>query len=138
MISEDLKTTLTRLESEISWINGISSEYEYQEALKLLSYYMCDESTHSFFVKMLARLVADYEQDIISRLIIKNDNGEEDKGLATLKTLMAHHRTKGLELIDVLGSRSLVSQIINGKRSLTIPHIYALARFYKVSPALFI
>lgn len=51
-------------------------------------------------------------------------------GVAHLCTLIDPHKLTYSDLKDEIGSKSLVSQIVSGQRSLTIAHIKALsARF---------
>lgn len=60
-----------------------------------------------------------------------------DSGVALLKTLMEQHQLKAEDLKSELGSKSLVSMILNGSRKLTVKHIEALSRRFGISPALF-
>lgn len=54
-----------------------------------------------------------------------------------LKFLMEEH---GLDQDDLpeIGSQSLVSKILNGKRKLTLEHIRHLSKRFGVSPAIFV
>ena len=56
--------------------------------------------------------------------------------LALLKVLMEQH---GLGVADLpeIGSKSLVSRILNGNRNLTKKHIETLSHRFGISPALF-
>ena len=59
-----------------------------------------------------------------------------DDGVAVLRLLMDQHGLTGSDLPE-LGSKSLVSKILKGERSLTRRHIEALARRFGISPTLF-
>jgi len=87
-------------------------------------------------IELLARSIEHWE-----------DNAEEFAGFnalvaaldgeATLKVLMEQH---GLGVADLpeIGSKSLVSKILNGKgRTLTKNHIVALSARFEVSPGIF-
>ena len=55
-----------------------------------------------------------------------------------IRFLMEHHALKQADLLPVFGSRSVASDVINGKREPSKAHIRRLAEFFHVSPALFL
>ena len=59
------------------------------------------------------------------------------KPLEALKFLMAENGMKPADLGQVLGSRSLASQVLNGKRGLSKAIIARLSERFKVAPGLF-
>ena len=52
--------------------------------------------------------------------------------------LMEHKELRQADLLPILGSRSVASAVLSGKRELSKAHIRKLAVFFKVSPTLFI
>jgi HTH-type transcriptional regulator / antitoxin HigA len=54
-----------------------------------------------------------------------------------LNELIEANNLKQKDLVDVFGSPSIISEILNGKRSLTIEHIKKLSRRFHVSPEVF-
>ncbi|STF51892.1 putative DNA-binding protein [Escherichia coli] len=58
-------------------------------------------------------------------------------GKAVIRTLMDQY---GLTLSDLpeIGSKSMVSRVLSGKRKLTLEHAKKLATRFGISPALFI
>ncbi len=50
---------------------------------------------------------------------------------------MEANSLKQKDLVDVFGTPSIVSEVLNGKRGLTIEHIKKLSRRFHVSPELF-
>jgi HTH-type transcriptional regulator / antitoxin HigA len=52
--------------------------------------------------------------------------------------LMEARNMKQEELVGVIGSRGVVSEIVNGKRSISKAQAKALAQLFHVSPSLFI
>ena len=60
----------------------------------------------------------------------------EATGAELLKYLMEEHNHKQIDLADV-APRSVISEILHGKRELNKNHITKLALKYNVSPALF-
>lgn len=51
--------------------------------------------------------------------------------------LMKTNKLKQKDMIDVFKTESIVSEVLNGKRGLTIKHIQKLSNKFKVSPAVF-
>jgi HTH-type transcriptional regulator/antitoxin HigA len=77
---------------------------------------------------LLARLIADYDE--------KTDLPE----LPAHETIAFLMRQKGLkqaDLLPVFGSRSVASDVLNGKREPSKAHIRKLAEFFDLSPATF-
>ncbi|HHX1453061.1 TPA: hypothetical protein ACU6JA_005157 [Salmonella enterica] len=59
-------------------------------------------------------------------------------GLVLLKGLMEQYKLFYSYLKNKIGSKSLVSHILCGRRSLTISHINALSSPFNLKPALFL
>lgn len=57
--------------------------------------------------------------------------------LGVLRFLMNQHGLKQRDLVDVFGTPSIVSEILNGKRELNKDHIKRLSARFRVSPELF-
>ena len=55
-----------------------------------------------------------------------------------IRYLMDQRHLKQADLLPVFGSRSIASDVINGKREPSKAHIRKLAEFFHVSPALFL
>jgi HTH-type transcriptional regulator/antitoxin HigA len=50
---------------------------------------------------------------------------------------MEEHNLRQKDLVDVFGTESIVSDVLNGKRELNKEHIRRLSERFKVSPAVF-
>lgn len=57
--------------------------------------------------------------------------------LEIIKEIMVANRLRQKDLVDVFGTESIVSEVLNGKRELNKEHIKRLSERFKVSPALF-
>lgn len=57
--------------------------------------------------------------------------------LEVLRFLMDQHSLKQKDLVDVFGTRSIVSEVLSGKRKLNKDHIERLSRRFHVSPDAF-
>jgi HTH-type transcriptional regulator / antitoxin HigA len=51
---------------------------------------------------------------------------------------MEARQLKQIDLVDVIGSKGIVSEIVNGKREISKSQAKALGEFFNISPALFI
>jgi HTH-type transcriptional regulator/antitoxin HigA len=59
------------------------------------------------------------------------------KPLDVLRFLMEQQELKQKDLVDVFGTRSIVSEVLSGKRKLNKDHIERLSRRFHVSPDVF-
>lgn len=57
--------------------------------------------------------------------------------LDIVRHLMEEHGLRQKDLVDVFGTESIVSDVLNGKRELTKEHIARLSARFRVSPAVF-
>ena len=89
-----------------------------------------EASDVSMYLNVLSDLVGAYESKRFE--FIKSD------GRDLLAYLMESNHLKQTDLADEIGSQSVVSDILSGKRSLNLNHIKKLAARFNVSPALFI
>lgn len=58
--------------------------------------------------------------------------------LDALKSLVEERGLRQADLLPVFGSRSVASDVLNGKRGISKAHARRLADFFHVSPSLFI
>ncbi len=80
-------------------------------------------------VDIVGDLIADYEANLKAL--------PEATGIEALKFLMQQHEVKQNQLPEI-GSQGVVSEVLNGKRSLNVRQIRALAERFGVSPVTFI
>ena len=84
----------------------------------------------SDYLNVLGTLVFDYEQ--------KNEAIPDIYGVELLKVLIAERQLRQKDLVPVFKTESIVSDILNGKRQLTVRHIQELAQFFNLPPAVFL
>lgn len=79
--------------------------------------------------------------DIISNLITAYEEEHYPKisghGIEALKILMKEHQLQQADLSEI-GSQGVVSEILNGKRSLNLRQIQLLSKRFHVAPSTFI
>jgi len=107
------------------------------------------EQQNQVFIAKLEELtakpeVSTAEQKLIELLTILIEEFEEkyyqvpNAGpLDIIRHLMEVHQLRQKDLVDVFGTESIVSDVLNGKRDLTKQHIIRLSRRFGISPAVF-
>ena len=98
-----------------------AAESDYREALALVDYLIENDEDNSERVAEFNKAVA-----------------EMPVGVALLRTLIDQHKLSYADLKEEIGSKSLVSQILSGQRSVTIAHIKALSARFGVKPEWFL
>ena len=58
-------------------------------------------------------------------------------GVDALRSLMEENDLRQDDLAPVFGTQSIVSEVLSGKRKLTVTHIEKLSAYFHVSPAVF-
>lgn len=113
---------------------AITSESEYQRSLEVIDNLMSkgedlspEEST---LLETLAILVEAYEESEFPM--------PASSPINVLRHLMEVRSLKQADLVKVIGSKGVVSEIVNGKRSISKSQARELGNFFNVSPALFI
>jgi len=107
------------------------------------------DQQHQLYIRQLERLtgqaeVTPAEEKLIHLLTVLVEDYEArnfpvpDAGpLAIVRHLMEAHRLRQKDLVDVFGTESIVSDVLNGKRDLTKEHIRRLSHRFHVSPSVF-
>ncbi len=111
----------------------IETEEEYERILKLvekLTFQKNRTNEEQILHKLLVVLIEAYE--------IENYPMEQSTPHEILKHIMEASGTLQTDLVGIIGSSSVVSEIINGKRSISKEQAKALGEYFKVSPSLFI
>lgn len=112
----------------------IKTEAENERAISLVSELMAKGKKLSFeentLLELLGKLIADFEEDFYQP--------REATPQEVLLELMNTRGLKQVDLAEVLGSKSRVSEVLNGKRELSKTQIRALAEFFNISADVFI
>ncbi len=139
MIKEVGKMTLTFNPDKYSTLlaqyqpKPITTEAENEKAIALAqelehrSHLSKEEET---FLELLLVLIEKFENE---KYPIPEGNPQE-----MLKHLMTENEIKQEELVGIIGSRGVVSEVVNGKRSISKNQAKALAEFFQVDVSLFI
>jgi HTH-type transcriptional regulator/antitoxin HigA len=81
------------------------------------------------YLNVLGALVYDYERQHVPIPDIS--------GVELLKVLIAEFDLRQKDLVPTFKTELIISDILNGKRKLTVQHIKELAQFFHISPAVF-
>jgi HTH-type transcriptional regulator / antitoxin HigA len=81
------------------------------------------------YLDLLGILIHEYEQQ--KHLV------PDIYGVELVQVLMGELNLKQKDLVSIFKTESIVSEVLNGKRKLTVEHIQKLAEFFQVSPAVF-
>jgi len=129
------KRAMTLFESA-PWITSISTEDEYSMALELMEELIEDYDANKPLIDVLSMSIETWEDESETFAVFNKKLLETHQGISALRVLMDQHELKTSDLPEI-GSKSLVSKILNGHRNLTTEHIAALSKRFKVSPELF-
>lgn len=111
----------------------IETEEEYERALVItekLTFAKNRTPEEKALYKLLVTLIEVYETEHYSL--------DESKPHEILRHLMEASSTRQSDLVGIIGSSGVVSEIVNGKRAISKAQAKALGEYYKVSPSLFI
>lgn len=107
------------------------------------------EAENAKYIAMLEDLTAKKsvtkaERKLIELLTVLIENFEAShepvpdvSPVEVIRHLMEAHGLRQKDLLDVFGTESIVSDVLNGKRDLTKDHIKRLSARFAVSPAVF-
>jgi HTH-type transcriptional regulator/antitoxin HigA len=115
----------------------IQSEAAYGEALSALETLLEKgedlSAEESAIATLLATLIEDYEDQQLDQMNLDAVTPHE-----VLRHLMEARDLRQTDLVPLVGSKGVVSEIVNGKRAISKAQAKVFGAFFHVSPALFI
>jgi len=114
---------------DLSWMKTPSCDHEC-EALEEALETLLEENPQSELIDVLVGLIKKYEQ--MAYPIPKASPAD------VLRFLMEQHDLKQVDLIDIFTNQGNVSQVLNGKRGMSLENVKGLSRKFNVSAAVFI
>lgn len=123
--------------SYVPLLAGITNATEHQQALDLMEKLLEDYDTNLVVIEALSNVIARYEENSIRFETFNSRQAELDSAVATLKVLMDQHGLNTTDFEVEIGKKSMVSQVLAGKKNLTREHITKLAQRFGVNPAIF-
>ena len=132
-----LKKKAHTLLDQASFISHINNDKEHQLALNLMEELIEDYDYNRLLIEILSVSIERWEDESKSFRQFNAAIRALEPGSTALKVLMDQHQL-GVADFPEIGTKSLVSKIINNKRRLTLDHIYALSKRFEIDPALFL
>jgi HTH-type transcriptional regulator / antitoxin HigA len=133
----DKKKYLELLDSADIIPKTVETEEEYDRFLavaQMLMHKRSDRTPEDTALLMLVvKLIEDYES-IHHNL----DDWEKSTPNELLRHIMTASGTRNVDLIGIIGSSGVVSEVVNGHRTISKEQAKSLGKFFKLSPALFI
>jgi len=119
----------------------IKDDEHYGEALELIESLMeeADDSPGdpiNTVIDLLGRAIEAYENRDEELVAFEKRAMEQPADLAMLRLLMSQHHLGTADLPEI-GSKSMVSRVLSGERSLNKNHIKALSKRFGIDPGLF-
>ena len=119
----------------------IKDEAHYQEVLELIECLLEEaqdtpDDPANAVIELLSQAVADYENQDAELAAFDARALAQPADLAMLRLLMDQHRLGTADLPEI-GSKSMVSRVLSGERSLNKNHIKALSQRFNISPSAF-
>ena len=137
MIVADAMKATHALVADVPLLGEQPSEKDYKDALELVEYLLMNEPNSPLLDIVCAR-ISRYEANRPEIVALRKEMESVPVGIAVLRTLMDQYNLTISDFQDEIGSKSMVSRVLNGQRQLTLNHIKKLAARFGVSPALFI
>ena len=132
-----LKRNARWLSEQASFVVEITSDDEHDQAFALMDELIDDYDNQIMLIELFSKSISRWE-GLSEDFAEFNDRiAGVDHAVSVLRLFMEHH---GLGVADLpeIGSKSLVSKILNQRdRQLTRKHIEALSERFGISPALF-
>jgi HTH-type transcriptional regulator/antitoxin HigA len=110
----------------------ITNEVEYERVMALVEEFYprrCESEAIGRFMALVTMLVHHYESRAHALPAVQP--------IELIKFLIAERGLKQKDLVDVFKTKSIVSEVLRGRRELTREHIERLAAKFAVSPAVF-
>lgn len=126
------QTAYRNLLAEVTPV-AIETEEEYERVLKIveqLTFKKNRTTEEQALHKLLVILIEAYEA--------LNYPMDRSTPHEILQHIMEASGTRQADLVGIIGSSGVVSEIVNGKRSISKTQAKALGEYFKVSPSLFI
>lgn len=134
----DLCKIADSLVYKFPWINGITTEKEYDDLINLMDELVVNYKANENLINLIAPVIEQYEDNAEQFSEFNARLEKMSNGVAVLVTLKDQYNLTLSDFKNEIGGKSSVSMIINGSRELTLNHIKALSKRFNVPVALFV
>ena len=137
-----IATQVTKLVNELNiyapLLRVIHNDNEHSQAIELMEELIEQYDVNLIAIDALTNAISRYESEELSFSKFNKRIENADPAVATLKVLMNQHSLKTSDFENEIGKKSMVSQVLNGKKRLSRDHIERLAARFDISVALFL
>jgi HTH-type transcriptional regulator/antitoxin HigA len=126
--------TLVRL---VPLLGDSRARKDYEEAVKLTEY-LVEFEPDSPLIDMLTTKIDAYEESAPEFAEFNARIAAAGNGLTLLRTLMDQYGLNTSDLKEEIGSKSLVSRVLRGERTLTLEHMRKLSRRFGIPVSRFV
>ena len=139
---EALTNSFLDFSAQASNILYIKSEQDYEDALEIIEHlfeqaeYSSDDPLN-FLIDILSESIEKYESKHEDIIAFDKEAGHTYQEISMLRVLMDQYNLTINDFKEEIGSKSLVSMILNARRNLTKEHISKLSQRFNISPAFF-
>ncbi|MCP4486203.1 MAG: transcriptional regulator [Gammaproteobacteria bacterium] len=115
----------------------VIKQQAYEKALALMDEFIEDYDNQRPLIEVLSSAIERWESEAEEFSEFNTHLNDLDSGIAVLRVLMDQHKLTGSDLPEI-GTRSLISKILSGERSLTKQYIESLSSLlFNIEPAVF-
>ncbi|MEB4677133.1 helix-turn-helix domain-containing protein [Enterobacteriaceae bacterium G50] len=136
--AEEMVNTFMLALQAIPLMGESCNERDYLKALELIEFLVDRDQIDNPLFELLSSKIHEYEQHAPEFSHLNKVLNNTPTGVAMLRTLMDQNGLKPADLANELGSKSNISNILNGRRALTVRHIKALSERFKLPAESFI
>jgi HTH-type transcriptional regulator / antitoxin HigA len=115
----------------------IETEIEYRQFLAVAESLLVKKNLRTpeetTLFRLVVKLIEDYESEHYNL-----DDWGKSAPHEILQHIMAASGTKQIDLVGVIGSKGVVSEVVNGSRAISKAQAKKIGEIFKVSPSLFI
>lgn len=136
MVISDILRAGEKLTAVCPLLAGIQNEEQYADAMLFIDHLLLNDPDNPLLDLVCAKIRA-WENSAPEFAEFNTLLENMPAGVSIIRVLMDQH---GLSMSDLpeIGSKSMVSRVLNGQRKLTLEHAKKLAARFGISPALFI
>jgi HTH-type transcriptional regulator/antitoxin HigA len=135
--TSDITTAAQTLILKLPLLSGITSKSDYAHALALIDELIESYDNNIVLIEALSNVIDRYESECMEFAYLNRRQIDIDPAISTLQTIMDQHSLSMSDFEAEIGKKSMVSQVLAGKRNLSYDHIAKLAKRFAINPALF-
>ncbi len=134
---QELKTLSVTINNEMPWLQGITSREQYDHLIGIMDTLVEDYDGNKELIDLLFPVLERYEEESEQFRSFNEQIASLDAGASMLRIIIDQHKLTQSDFPEI-GGKSLISQILSGKRALTLPHIDLLSKHFGIPKSMFV